>query len=410
MNVIRLFLSLALTISLAADSLPRSTPVAEGFDPERFSRIHDLLEGEVRDGRLAGAIVLVARHGKIVGTHTVGVRDVDSQAPMEVDTICRIYSMSKVVTAVAALQLLEQNRLRLNDPITQWLPELKDPKVLTGGTAEAPQLTPATNAITVKMLLNHTAGFTYDFFSGSPVHELYQKADLWNSTSLDDFIRKVGRLPLLAQPGVGFHYGISDDVLGVVIQRASGMSFEAYVAQNITGPLKMTDTAFEVPPEKRSRLAQLTERREGKLQTAPVILGAYAEPGRGIPCGGAGLFSTLGDYARFAQCLLNGGELEGTRILGRKTIELARLNSLPDGVFAFNPADGWGLFSALRLDVARSNEPGSVGTFFWSGAATTHFFADPEEDLLALVFCQHLPFDPFGLFGRFHVAVYQALE
>jgi CubicO group peptidase (beta-lactamase class C family) len=240
------------------------------------------------------------------------------------------------------------------------------------------------------------------------VNELYQRASLWDSTSLDEFMAKVGKLPLLAQPGEAFHYGISDDVLGVLIQRVSGMKFEDFVAQGITRPLGMVDTAFDVPPEKMGRLAQLHERKDGKLATTPAILGAYAEPGRGIPCGGAGIFSTARDYWRFAQCLLDDGELDGARILGRKTIELALENSLPPGASAFGPESGWGLFSGLTL--ARGSELGSVGTFSWSGAATTTFFADPKEDVVALLLCQHLPFDEHGIFDRFRTAVYQALE
>lgn len=394
----------------AADTLTPGLPQAEGVDPVRLQRVYDLVGGSVASGQHAGANVLVARHGRIVAQRSFGSRDLDSGAPMQADTIVRIYSMSKVVTAVATLQLFEQNKFGLDSPVTTWLPELKDLKVFTGGTAESPQLEPARSPITVRMLLNHTAGFTYDFFAGSPVHDLYKKQDLWNSTSLDDFMAKVAKLPLLAQPGTAFHYGINDDILGALVQRVSGSRFEAFVERNITRPLGMNDTAFDVPAEKRSRLSKLHEIRDGRLRTTPEIIGAYAEPGRGIPCGGAGLFSTIGDYARFAQCLLDGGQLDGVRILGRKTVELARKNSLPPGVFAFGPADGWGLFSAVRIDPVRAGEPVSEGTFYWSGAATTHFFVDPEEDLVALVFCQHLPFDQHGLFTRFRTAVAQALE
>lgn len=406
-----LFVALLLAARVAADSpLPLGRPRAEGFHPERLQRVFDLVEGTVRAGQHAGAGVLIARHGRLIGVRTFGVRDADTGAPMEPDTICRIYSMTKVVTSVAVLQLVEQGCFTLDAAAAAWLPELREPRVFAGGTAAAPQLVPATNSITVRMLLNHTAGFTYDFFSGSPVHELYRAADLWNSATLDGFMAKVARLPLLAQPGAGYHYGINNDILGVLVQRVSGMPFEEYVARHITGPLKMRDTAFQVPADKRHRLARLHELKDGRLVTTPEILGSYAEAGRGIPCGGAGLFSTLGDYARFAQCLLNGGELDGARILGRKTLELGRLNTLPPGAYAFNPADGWGLFSALRIDAARGGEPVSEGTFFWSGAATTHFFVDPREQVLALVFCQHVPFDQHGLFSRFRTAVMQALE
>ncbi|MBL9139004.1 MAG: beta-lactamase family protein [Verrucomicrobiales bacterium] len=393
-----------------AAGLPVSRPHAEGMNSERLQRVFELVDGTVKAGQHAGANVLVLRHGRIVGQRSFGSRDVETGAPMRADTIVRIYSMSKVVTAVAVLQLFEENRFALDAPVARWLPELKDLKVFESGTAAAPNCVPTTRAITVRMLLNHTGGFTYDFFSGSPVHELYQQADLWNSTSLDEFMAKVGKLPLLAQPGTAYNYSISDDILGALIQRVSGMTFEEFVARRITGPLRMSDTFFDVPADKLDRLAKIHELRDGRLHTKPEILGAYAERGRGIPCGGAGLFSTIGDYARFAQCLMNGGELDGARILGRKTVELALMNSLPPGVHAFNAADGWGLFSAVRLDPVAAGEPLSAGSFYWSGAATTHFFCDPKEQVLALVFCQHLPFDQHQLFGRFRTSVMQAVE
>jgi CubicO group peptidase (beta-lactamase class C family) len=393
----------------AASPLPASRPRSEGIDPSRLEGVYDLVGGMVRDGRHAGASLLVVRHGRVVGFQAFGSRDLDSGAPMERNTICRIYSMSKVVTAVAVLQSFERNRFNLDSPVAEWLPELKAMRVLTGGTAENPVTVPADKPITVRMLLNHTAGFTYDF-GDSVAERLYRAADLWNSTSLDDFIGKVGRLPLVAQPGTTFTYSISDDILGVLVQRVSGLSFEEYVRRNITAPLQMVDTGFDVPVEKRGRLARLHAVRDGRLCTTNVILGAWAEAGRGIPSGGGGMFSTLDDYARFAQCLLNGGVLDGKRILGRKTIELARMNSLPTGVHAFSPAEGWGLFSAVRMDPVKAGEPVSAGTFYWSGAATTHFFVDPKEEVVALVFCQHLPFDPNGLFTRFRTAVMQAVE
>lgn len=409
-----LLMGLLVAAALPAASpppLPLSTPADQGVDAARLGRMHDLVGGYVADGKHAGAVTLVVRHGRIVDWRTWGRADLDTAAPMEKDTIFRIYSMTKVVTSVAALQLYEQGRFLLDSPVTNWIPELARLQVIQGGTAAAPQLVPATNTLTVRMLLNHTGGFTYDFFAGSPVHELYQQADLWNSDSLDVFIEKVARLPLLAQPGTAFSYGIGNDILGLLIQRVSGLAFDDYVARHITGPLQMNDTFFDVPEEKRERVATLhLHGLDGKLQTTPAILGTYAEPGRGIPCGGAGLFSTVGDYARFAQCLLNGGELDGVRILGRRTVELACRNSLPAGESAFAPSEGWGLFSGLRLDMASSLEPASESMFYWSGAATTHFFVDPEEDLIGLVFAQHIPFDEHQLFTRFRVGIYQALE
>ncbi len=408
------FLCWAWAASLAAAPLPISHPEAEAVNPARLERVNTLVKSFVESGKHAGVNVLILRHGKVIHNVSFGLRDADLLKPMEPDTICRIYSMTKVVTGVATLQLYEADQLQLDDPIAKYLPELKDLKVLTGGTADAPTQVLAKTQPTVRMCLNHTAGFTYDFFSGSPVHELYKRADLWNAKGLEDFIQRVAKLPLLAEPGTAFNYSISDDVLGLLIQRVSGVKFEEYIATHITGPLGMEDTFFDVPADKMDRLGKLHRQDEkGKLRTIDPIIGAYAEPGRGIPAGGAGLFSTIGDYGKFAQMLANGGSLDGTRILSRKMWELGRLNSLgstANPLHSVGRGDGWGLFSGVRLNVADAGEPGTEGTLFWSGAATTHFFADPGEDLVGLVFCQHDPFDPFGLFTRFRTAVYQALD
>jgi CubicO group peptidase (beta-lactamase class C family) len=380
-----------------------------GFDPERLGRVADVVRGAVEQGDYAGASFLVLHDGRTASEGAWGLADADTGAPMRLDTIVRIYSMTKVVTCVAALQLMEEGVLRLDDPVSRWLPELDRLQVFTGGTADAPVLEPLAEPLTVKHLLNHTGGFTYDLFSG-PVPELYQRADLWNATSMDDFIARVARLPLLRQPGQAFDYGIGNDLLAVLVERAGGAPFEEQVARRITGPLGMDDTFFDVPEDKRARLAAIHVREGDELQTGPIILGAYAEPGRGIASGGAGLFSTLQDYAHFAQCLLQGGTLDGVRILGRKTVELALKNSLPAGVGTFEPGMAWGLFSGVRLPTPAGNEPDSPGTFSWAGAATTLFFADPEENVVALVFAQHTPMDERGLLPRFRIAVYQALR
>jgi CubicO group peptidase (beta-lactamase class C family) len=405
---------LARSAFVQADGLPMSTPAAEAIDATRLGGMRDLVTGIVAEGRIAGANVLILRNGRVVDRLSTGMADLEAGAAMKPDTIFRIYSMTKVVTAVAVLQLIEQNRVQLDAPITNWIPELSGVRVLTGGTADAPVLEPLKGPITVRQCLNHTAGFSYDLFSGSPVHELYKREDLWSSPSLDEFIRRVARLPLIHQPGTAYAYSISDDVLGLLVQRVSRMSFEDYVARHITGPLTMNDTFFDVPVEKRGRVSKLYEPdASGKLKAIPPIIGVYEEPGRGIAAGGCGLFSTIDDYARFAQMLCNGGELDGARVLGRKTVELASMNSLaalPSPYHPFGRGDGWGLMSAVRVDPLLAGEPSSAGMLYWSGAATTHFFVDPKEKLVALVFCQLNPFDKYGLFSRFRTAVYQALE
>ena len=409
--LISVLLFLAQTVN-AAGPLPVSSPERQQIDPARLERMHALVSGYVNDGKHAGAVAMVVRNGNIVDWQAWGESSLDTGEPIKKDSIFRIYSMSKIITSAAVLQLFEQNKLLLSQPVTDFVPELKELKVFAGGTTEALELEDIKTPITIRMLLNHTAGFTYGFFDESPVNELYKTADLWNASSLDDFLQRAATLPLIAQPGEAYHYGINNDILGLVVQRASGMSLQEYIAENITGPLKMKDTAFYVPEEKLNRLAAIHKHGDdGKLKVVEDdLLGAFTEKGYGVPSGGGGLFSTIGDYARFIQCLLNGGELDGVRILGRKTIELAMQNSLPEGEFAFSPSMGWGLMSGLHLDMPGSLEPVSEGTFTWSGAATTHFFADPAENLMGLIFTQHFPYDEHQLFTRFRISVYQALE
>ncbi len=411
--ILLLLLSVYCWEARAQTKLPETNPELVGVQSGRLQRVEALVEGFVNDGKHAGVSYMVLRNGNIIQHNQIGSQDIDQGTPISEDTIFRIYSMSKVLTSVAALQLFEQGKINLTDDISQWLPELKDLKVYTESRV-GENLVPMEQPITIRMLLNHTAGFTYDFFEGSKVHELYKQQDLWNSSSLDEFINKVAKLPLLSQPGKEFHYGIGLDLLGLIIQRVSGLSFPEYLREHITKPLHMVDTKFYVEPSQMHRLSAMHQMgKDGQLEVASPILGAFAEKGRGIPSGGGGLFSTIQDYAQFAQMLLNQGELEGTRILGRKTMELALQNSLTETETPFNEfsvSDGWGLLGAVRLDVGASQELGSKGMFYWSGAATTHFFVDPEEKLIGLVFAQHIPFDQHHLFIPFRNTVYQALK
>lgn len=402
----------AFAVSFASCTLPRvacQTQAIAAFDAWRLQGIADVSCAAVERGDYAGVSYLVLRDGQTVLEGSCGLADVEKKTPLRQDTIVRIYSMSKVFTCVAALQLVDDGVVRLDDPIAKWLPEFANLQVCTGGTSDAPVLEPLARPITVKNLLNHTAGFTYDFFPGA-VAELYARADLWNAPSLDEFVARAAKLPLVRQPGVAFDYGIADDVLGALVQRASGIPFDEFVARRITRPLGLDDTGFDVPAEKLARLGALHVRDGNALKTGPVIIGAYAETGRGFPSGGGGMFSTIGDYARFVQCLLEKGELDGVRILRRETVERALANSLPSGVTTFDAATGWGLFSGVRLDVPAADNPASPGTFTWAGAATTLFFADPEQRLVALFFAQHTPYDERQMFPRFSAAVYSALS
>ncbi len=396
--------SLVLCLALAGQS-----PSA-GHDAERMVRVGTVAEREVTSGHYAATSFLVLHHGEEVAAGAFGHADVASSTPMRRDTIVRIFSMSKAITAITALTLLEDGLVRLDTKVADWLPEFAAPKVFAGGTADAPRLEPAQKAITVRMLLNHTAGFTYDFFRDSPLHDMYRAADLWSAASLDEFVRRAAALPLLAQPGEQWNYSIADDVLGALIERVAGRPFADCVRDRVTGPLGMADTDFDVPEAKRARLATVHTKKDGAFEAVSEAFGTYAEPGRGFPAGGAGMFSTLDDYAKFAAMLAGGGSWKGVRILGRKTMELATANSLRGTQSMRSPGDGWNLICGVRTDPGAASDLGSQGMLFWSGAATTAFFADPHEDLVGVVFCQHLPHDPERFLSRFRDAVYSALR
>jgi len=406
---------LIVTAPLAVSAqLPSVSPARAGFDPARLDVAHATVKRFVEENQHAGLITLLARNGKIVDVQTYGYRDLEKSLPMERDTICRIYSMSKIITSVGVLALFEDGRFNLDDPIATYLPELKDSKVMTGGTADAPQLEAVKRPVTIKHLLTHTSGLMYDFDGDDPLHQIYKRVNLWTGPGLKDFITKAGKLPLKHQPGDAFTYGINCDVLGALIERVSGRTFGAFLDERIFRPLGMKDTAFDVAPDKMNRLAKTYKHGAGgKFVEAEPLIETWPEAGRGIESGGAGLFSTVDDYARFAQMLCNGGTLDGKRILGRKTIELMTANhltSLPDAAHAFNRAKGFGLGVEVSIDPGRGAVPTSIGQFGWYGAATTYCQIDPREKLVAIAFAQHFPFNEHNLFGKWATAYYQALK
>jgi CubicO group peptidase (beta-lactamase class C family) len=320
--------------------------------------------------------------------------------------------MSKIVTSAAALILLEEARFRLDEPIGDYLPELARMQVITGGTAEKPLLADAKGPITIKHLFTHTSGFTYDF-GNRPVETLNREAKLPEATSLNDFVVRASRLPLAHEPGARYDYGVSTDILGALVEKVSGRPFGTFLEERLFRPLRMNDTGFSVPEAKQARLAKIYEKgKDGKLQPARPLFGIQPAAGPKLESGGAGLFSTAGDYARFMQMLLNGGQLDGVRVLSRKTVELMmanHLNHMERTTHQFSESDGFGLGGAVRVDLAKSNTLGSVGQFGWDGAATTHARLDPKERTVMILLTQHFPFGEAGLFGRFSTLTYAAI-
>lgn len=396
------------------DPLPIGSAAQAGFSAERLGRLHQRMRQFIEQGQHAGIATLIARHGQIVDWQAWGHRDREAKLAMEKDTIARVYSMTKIVTSVAILQLHEQARLRLDDPVERHLPALAKRQVLSGGTAQAPQLVPATRSVTIKDLLTHTSGYTYGGLGKEVIDELYTKADVLNAKSMDQFIERLAGVPLMHQPGARFTYGLSTDVLGAVIEKVSGQRLDQYVAEHIAGPLQMVDTAFTVPGDKRSRLSKVYRApKGGPLEPVPdkELVLSSVEP-VAMHWGGAGLFSTLGDYARFGQMLLNGGELDGVRVLGRKSVELMMTNALthtPTPYTQFNEYEGFGLGGAVRLDAGRAARLGSVGQFGWAGAANTYFNVDPRESTVVVLFAQHMPQDQFRLSSTFSTLFYASL-
>lgn len=412
MKTLLLLLNFALAVAIHAQ-LPTTSPAHAGFDPARLEVLHGITKRFVDEGQHAGAITLLARNRKLVDFQTYGYRDLEKKLPMERDTICRVYSMSKIITSVGTLILFEEGRFNLDDPVSKHLPELKDMKVMTGGTADAPQLEPLKRPITVKHLLTHTSGLIYDFDGNDELHKLYQRADLWSGPGLSNFITKVGKLPLKHQPGDAFTYAINTDVLGALIEKISGKTLGAFLEERIFRPLGMKDTGFDVPPEKMNRVARTYKHGpDGKFVEAEPLVSTWPEAGRGIESGGAGIFSTAGDYARFAQMLLNGGTLDGRRILGRRTVELMTANhmvTLPNNQAATRQK-GFGLGVEVTTDLGQLSIPSSIGQFGWYGAATTYCQIDPKEKIVAVAFVQHFPFNEHNFFAQFATGYYQALK
>ena len=415
LRIARVLLALLLIApAVYAQPLPLASPESQGLSSERLARLHAMLDRQVKEEKQAGIVSLVARNGRIVDWQTYGLRDREQKLAMDKDTIVRMYSMSKVISSVAVMVLVEENRLRLTDPVGKYLPKLEKMKVFVGGSAKKPKLVDATRQITVKDLLTHTAGFIYGF-GRTEIDTIYRDANLLESPSMDAFIDKLATLPLAHQPGQRYAYGLNIDVLGAIVEKVAGMKFEQFVEERVTRPLGMVDTGYDVPEAKRARLAKVyTPDKEGKLGVVPEaqLAGVYPEPGRGFAAGGAGMFSTVGDYARFGQMLLNGGELDGVRILGRKTVELMmtnHLNHLARPTTGGDDAFGFGLGGRVRIDLARGNAPGSLGQFGWSGAATTYFDIDPKEQTMILLVAQHFPFNQHDLFGQASMLIYASL-
>lgn len=383
-----------------------------GFSSQRLERLHRQIESFVHEGKHAGISVLLLRKGQVADFFSVGLRDRQAGKPMQGDTIVRIYSLTKIITSVAAINLIEEGKLGLSTPIKEYLPEFNDMRILVGGNAQHRELIPAEVPINVHHLFTHTSGFTYGD-KEEAIDEIYQTAGLDKADSLADLVRMLATLPLKREPGTMYEYGFSTDILARVVEVVSSQPFDLFLQERILEPLGMTDTGFSVDDAKRDRLAKVYEHgTNGELQPVQRFEFEVIEGQKKFPMGGSGLFSTIQDYSRFAQALCNGGELNGVRILSRKAFEQMTVDHLggkPVENRTYTEGYGFGLGVAVRTNNGLAGTLGTLGSFGWSGKATTYCVMDPVEELVMLVFTQHLPYDEHGLFEQFTNLVYQAL-
>ncbi len=404
--------------------LPSASPRSVRLGTERLGRITALMEKHVEEERLAGAVALIARRGKTAYLQCVGMQDKEKKIKMKPDTIFRIASMSKPITSVAVLMLYEEGHFQLQDPIARFIPEFKNPTVLVtepsdDNDAKKGDVVPTRRPITIRHLLTHTSGLTYHW--DQRVGDKYKEAGITHGLLQDDDLlgddmKKLARIPLVHQPGEAWTYGLSVDVLGRLVEVVSGMSFDEFLRERIFEPLRMNDTYFYLPDKKVSRLAAVygPDGNGGLKHLGDDVLGDGAmtytttypyEGPRKYYSGGGGLCSTVPDYARFAQMLLNGGQLDGVRLLSRKTVELMTADHVGD----LNEGFGFGLGVSVRRSLSESGEIGSIGTFGWGGFWYTTFFVDPQEQMVGICMAQLYPSGKATLNARFPALARQAV-
>lgn len=391
-------LSLA-SVAVAASPSPANAAGAGADSPripaERLQRLDGFLEHATDAQGYLGAVSLIWKDGAIVQSQAYGYRDLARSSPMRKDSIFRIYSITKTVTTVAALMLMEEGKLSLDDPVEKYLPEFAGMQVFAGGSADKPDLRPATTRITLRQLLTHTAGFATA--GNEEATKLLERADLHGSADLAEFSKRLSKVPLAVEPGTRFRYdGTQMEVIARIVEVVSGQRFDDFVQQRILAPLRMGDTGFSVPPAKRDRIVDITTMgADGKLRLdqGPSALhpGEMLNP---YPSGAGGLYSTAPDFMRLCRMLLDGGTLEGVTILDHGTVEQMMVNQLTfldRPVTQFSDAEGFGLGGSVLLDPAGKGRLGSAGQFGWSGAASTYFSIDPKERMISILLLQHLP-------------------
>ncbi len=406
---------LLLTVTADAQDFERAKPAELGFSAARLERLAAALEDYVEEEQVAGSVTLVLRHGKVAYFDAVGHRDAARRAPMREDTIFRIASQTKAIVSAAAMILQEEGKLLISDPVGKYIPSFEETTVAVAkDEGEGYEIVPAERPITIRDLLTHTSGFDYgdglakDKWQAAGI-EGYYFAD--RDEPIGETVARMGALPAVAQPGEEWVYGYSTDILGAVLEIASGMPLDELLADRLFVPLKMHDTHFYLPESKRERLATVYELKDGKIARTQEDgwngQGAYVDGPRKSFSGGAGLLSTATDYSRFLQMILDEGELDGVRVLSRKSVALMGANQLVD--VELGPGEGFGLGFSVLEDLGKRGTLGSVGELGWGGAYHTHYWIDPAEDLVVVYMTQLLPAGDLDDHGKLRALIYQAL-
>ena len=407
-SLLSLFLS-TLTLTLPAREIPVVSPAKAGLSETKLAEVDQFMERQVADQKIAGGIVMISHKGKIGFFHTYGLMDHEAKKPMLPDTIFRIYSMSKAITTAAALKLYDAGKIGLDDPVSKYIPSFANLKVATTNGLRAP-----TRPMTIRDLMLHTAGLTYGN-GPDALKEVYGRLKPMESVNLAEMAEKLSQVPLAFDPGTDWVYGVGIDVLGRVIEVASGESLDVFLDKTIFNPLDMTDTAFSVPPEKIGRFAANYSRSpEGlKLIDAPSE-SRYAKPTT-LFSGGGGLVGTARDYMRFLAMVERGGTLDGRRILRSKTVKLMTSNQLPDEAFPIyfgaekRAGTGFGLGFSVRTEITSWDPAGHVGEYGWGGAASTHYWASPADKLIVITLEQIMPYQWETEFGVKKI-IYDAIQ
>ena len=395
---------------------PRTRPEDVGLSSEALAKIAPAIRAYTDSGRLPGVVMAVVRHGKLAYLETV-TSDIGRNANLRPDAVFRIYSMTKAVTGAAIAQLVERGKVRLDDPVSKYIPAFADVRVYAGGPSSSPQLRPPARPVTIQHLLTHSAGLTYGAFGNTPVDSIYRRARVTDPTrTVAQFADSIARLPLMSDPGTRWNYSLAMDVLGRVVEVASGKTFDRYLDDEIFKPLGMRQTGFHATPGMDGQIATAYARQQGSLVADPNLIGSGYRADDKLFAGGQGLLSTVADYLRFAQMLLGGGELDGKRVLSRESVNAMMRNHLPPELSPINPPPlgskrgyGQGFGGIVMLDSVAAGLPTSPGLYQWCGYAGTFFWIDRSRDLIGMLWTQVYAGCPHPIEQQFQRLVYDAI-